>query len=220
MSDRTNVIAIPLFAWRPLQLTSGFVYLYGHVEYRHVMADKQARADILSRSACEVHAQHSRTDLVFDHCHDHGWVRGVVCHSCNVKLGQVDAARKLAGIAVVPGNTGFGRIIASCPGGIENIGAWMKPKGPFTRPAEPSSPDPNVIVAEFVVGRDGTVHAYLGDRTACGLKAAKTRTATTQTRYCTTCSRIVPASTWESAIRYRFARGIIPGLDGDDPEAA
>lgn len=28
--------------------------------------------------------------LVRDHCHEHGWVRGVVCRSCNFKLGHID----------------------------------------------------------------------------------------------------------------------------------
>lgn len=25
-----------------------------------------------------------------DHCHDHGWVRGIVCGSCNIRLGYID----------------------------------------------------------------------------------------------------------------------------------
>jgi hypothetical protein len=28
--------------------------------------------------------------LVRDHCHEHGWVRGIVCRSCNTRLGVID----------------------------------------------------------------------------------------------------------------------------------
>jgi hypothetical protein len=31
--------------------------------------------------------------LVFDHCHVHGWVRGLVCPDCNGILGAADAGR-------------------------------------------------------------------------------------------------------------------------------
>lgn len=222
MSD--NVLTVPLFAWRPLEPSAlpGFVALYGHVEYRRVMAKKQERLDLLGRSTCEVDRRHGKSDLVFDHCHEHGWVRGIVCQSCNVKLGQLDAARKLDGIAFVPGNTGFGRIIANCPGGIENIDAWIPSAGPFAQePSPPRFANPNIIEATFVLGRSNLVHALLGDRTACGLKADKsTRPATIQPDYCTACARTIPASNWQSAVRYRFSLGLIDLGSDDGPEAA
>lgn len=28
--------------------------------------------------------------FVFDHCHRHGWIRGEVCESCNVRLGRAE----------------------------------------------------------------------------------------------------------------------------------
>lgn len=28
--------------------------------------------------------------LVRDHCHEHGWVRGIVCRRCNRRLGHID----------------------------------------------------------------------------------------------------------------------------------
>lgn len=31
--------------------------------------------------------------LVFDHCHAHGWVRGLVCVPCNNRVGSADAGR-------------------------------------------------------------------------------------------------------------------------------
>jgi hypothetical protein len=34
---------------------------------------------------------------MFDHCHVHGWVRGLACHDCNVLLGAADGGRLTAG---------------------------------------------------------------------------------------------------------------------------
>jgi hypothetical protein len=32
--------------------------------------------------------------LLFDHCHIHGWIRGLVCNSCNTLLGQIDRGER------------------------------------------------------------------------------------------------------------------------------
>lgn len=31
-----------------------------------------------------------KSGLVFDHCHEHGWIRGIICASCNGKMRDVD----------------------------------------------------------------------------------------------------------------------------------
>ena len=52
--------------------------------------------------------------LVFDHCHEHGFVRGLVCTSCNVKLGQIDAVRRLEDSTIELGDP-WASIVHTCP---------------------------------------------------------------------------------------------------------
>lgn len=223
MSDRDVAEALSQLAteqstwWQPPDVPQGFVGKYGHVEYRKVMApEKRAvRAQILAASMCEVSRRHGAAQ-VFDHCHAHSWVRAVVCSSCNVKLGQLDAVRNLPGIAIVPGETGFGRIIMNCPGGVENMAAWIPASGPFAPKVEAVIPEKpkswqNVLNLEFVVRPRAlsTVHAAWGNRTACGLVADHALPATTQARYCGKCGRIVPPRHWEAFMRDGHARGLI-----------
>lgn len=35
-----------------------------------------------------------RSQMVIEHCHDHGWIRGITCRSCNGKMALIDAGRK------------------------------------------------------------------------------------------------------------------------------
>jgi hypothetical protein len=30
--------------------------------------------------------------MLFDHCHKHGWIRGVICNSCNTIIGKIEAS--------------------------------------------------------------------------------------------------------------------------------
>ena len=53
--------------------------------------------------------------LVFDHCHEHGWTRGVLCNSCNVKLGYLETAMAIKGVRVDLGVTPYAKWIAQCP---------------------------------------------------------------------------------------------------------
>lgn len=41
--------------------------------------------------ACATDNKHSGK-YAYDHCHAHGWVRGVLCHSCNNRMKAVDEA--------------------------------------------------------------------------------------------------------------------------------
>jgi hypothetical protein len=75
-----------------------------HARLRRIALD--AERDRLGRKldryavAVELDAMHAEQlaarTLMFDHCHVHGWVRGLVCHDCNVLLGAADAGRLTA----------------------------------------------------------------------------------------------------------------------------
>lgn len=54
--------------------------------------------------------------LVFDHCHDHGWLRGVVCFPHNSRLGQIDAVRRIPGVRLDLSATPYAALLAACPG--------------------------------------------------------------------------------------------------------
>jgi hypothetical protein len=76
-----------------------------HARLRGIALD--AERDRLGRSldfyaaavdhAAEHVGQLAARSLMFDHCHVHGWVRGLACHDCNVLLGVADAGRLAAG---------------------------------------------------------------------------------------------------------------------------
>lgn len=45
----------------------------------------------LRKDPCIICASTWRT--VVDHCHEHGWVRGVLCQGCNHRMGCADAGK-------------------------------------------------------------------------------------------------------------------------------
>lgn len=51
--------------------------------YAAMLADQQHRCAICRKHESEV----PRNLLYVDHCHNQGWVRGLLCHSCNVAIG-------------------------------------------------------------------------------------------------------------------------------------
>lgn len=54
--------------------------------------DDQIRQMLENRLIAEKRSQArvGKTGFVFDHCHEHGWIRGVICASCNGKMRNVD----------------------------------------------------------------------------------------------------------------------------------
>ncbi len=100
------------------------VLKFGHVRYAAVCSPSRAkwRVDYEAKfRQCEMCYQYviglggqRIAKGVFDHCHEHGYVRGMVCVSCNVKLGQLDAARRLPGVTV-DRDSPTGRYLAGCP---------------------------------------------------------------------------------------------------------
>lgn len=61
-------------------------------------------------SACTRQA----SQMVVDHCHTHGWVRGIVCRSCNSHMASIDVRRapdRIEGVSVAE----LLRHAAQCP---------------------------------------------------------------------------------------------------------
>lgn len=78
-----------------------FVTEYGLVQYSTWnLKGRYPRANYCDIKSCEEvrlipgvfgdRSRYSRT-YVYDHCHEHGWIRGYVCQSCNMKLRNIDA---------------------------------------------------------------------------------------------------------------------------------
>ena len=60
----------------------GFIARHGLVQYGRTRRGRYAR-----RGPCELGLHQSPAfPLVFDHCALHGWVRGVICQGCNMRL--------------------------------------------------------------------------------------------------------------------------------------
>jgi len=57
--------------------------------------------------------------LVFDHCHDHGWLRGIICCTHNYRLGQIDAVRRIPGARLDFSATPYAALLAACPGCVD-----------------------------------------------------------------------------------------------------
>ena len=63
----------------------GFVARHGPMQYKPYKLRKYSRDGL-----CEVCNQTPRGGkpiLLFDHCHAHGWVRGLLCNWCNDEIG-------------------------------------------------------------------------------------------------------------------------------------
>lgn len=66
-------------------------------------------------SVCEMNDCGKGEPLCVDHCHVHGWVRGVLCVSHNVRLGHLESASSTPGIKVDLSGTEFGTYRLNCP---------------------------------------------------------------------------------------------------------
>jgi Recombination endonuclease VII len=54
-------------------------------------------------------------NYVYDHCHEHGYVRGILCAGCNVTMGLVDAGRGHESMAVLENPGPYDRWRKRCP---------------------------------------------------------------------------------------------------------
>jgi hypothetical protein len=63
-----------------------FIERYGLVRYKGTHPSKLG--------VCEICLAVPPPATYLDHCHDHGWIRGEVCHSHNLKMQAIDAGTK------------------------------------------------------------------------------------------------------------------------------
>jgi Recombination endonuclease VII len=71
-----------------------------------------ANTSLCAVASCEVTGY---GHLVLDHCHDHGWVRGLICASHNIRLGQIDAVLKIPGVRLDLSATPYAALLSACP---------------------------------------------------------------------------------------------------------
>jgi hypothetical protein len=96
----------------------GFVREFGQVRYNSVAKNgpQASRIQYLADALCEVDGCETggHEKLVFDHCHEHGWVRAVLCYKHNTRLGHLEAV--LRECVVDLSGTPYGLIVANCAG--------------------------------------------------------------------------------------------------------
>lgn len=112
-------------------MPSVFVRLFGHVPYSYIHRRPLAWKMQISRFGCEIPGCSSARDLtdpivracpppdgmVFDHCHEHRYVRGLLCSGHNVILGRLEAVMKMPGVTITLGELSpFADYVANCAG--------------------------------------------------------------------------------------------------------
>lgn len=105
----------------PEGMLLGFVERFGHIQYGQLISGPRPiwLREHLNYSSCEIDRAcpvSPRAPLVPDHCHVHGWIRGVVCVAHNVRLGQIDAVRAIDGVVADFSRTPYGAHLDNCPG--------------------------------------------------------------------------------------------------------
>jgi hypothetical protein len=95
-----------------------FIEVIGPTQYRAIMRKppywriQYAIGASCEFPGCTTTGQYGK--LVFDHCHLHGWIRGLVCTSHNIKIGQVEAVAKIEGIIMDLSGTLYAAFFANC----------------------------------------------------------------------------------------------------------
>jgi hypothetical protein len=84
-----------------------FIVTHGYVQYGN-------HRKLPRRGECEL--CNAVRPLIFEHCHLHGWIRGMACQPCN---GLLRAAE--AGTCIVPRQAGH---LANCPE-CPRAGTWL-----------------------------------------------------------------------------------------------
>lgn len=95
--------------------TGGFVARHGLVKYRPTLGRQYPRHGV-----CEICGRPpvGKPHLLFEHCHAHGWVRGLVCNWCNDNLGFLEngqTSRAAYRADLLPKLTEYRRNCPDCP---------------------------------------------------------------------------------------------------------
>lgn len=69
----------------------GFTDKYGLVQYGETKFFTRERIMKDKRQRCEIIGCNWTSGTIYEHCHRHGWVRGLVCSGCNSRMARVDA---------------------------------------------------------------------------------------------------------------------------------
>lgn len=159
-----------------------FAARFGHVRYTDAMrkpADlriRYARTAACEFPGCGLTGKYAEI-LVFDHCHAHGFVRGLLCTTHIARLGQIEAVAAIEGVTVDLGTTAYAKLVARCPGCsgspvIEARGAFAPPLPEWlARQRAREERAAAIASAGAPVARPGAAAAHVpldGGRTACG----------------------------------------------------
>ena len=71
-------------------MSTTFIQRHGHVQYSAV---KWPPGQYPLVRRCEICRSPGHRAYVFDHCHAHGWVRGILCTVCNTHMSRVDEGK-------------------------------------------------------------------------------------------------------------------------------
>lgn len=102
----------------------GFIQRHGLVRYKHGLGARYRAKVSCEAGNCRAYGIEADTGhLVHDHCHAHGWVRGLVCVPCNNRLMHIrDRAEAGPAPLAVPGSTRSPELLSHiAPGHSENI---------------------------------------------------------------------------------------------------
>ena len=89
LCDRVAVRDLqPMVTESKIRAVMSFVHDHGYVQYRDGLEARYPRLKL-----CEVCRSRNHAAYVFDHCHDHGWVRGILCGLCNSQMRLIDRGR-------------------------------------------------------------------------------------------------------------------------------
>ena len=203
----------------------GFVAEFGHIPYLQVAAKPPRwRIAYLARASCELDGCISSPGrLVFDHCHAHGHVRGVLCNWHNIQIGRIEMVMALEGVTVDLGTTAYARHLARCADCAG--GTRLSPRGPFGPKIEMMIPwvrqalqTRKLATSAFPVAHPRIRTAHLttaaSRRTACGRAADVMKPCGDDVPVCQRCAEATSRARGklaaaEAALADAYQRGLL-----------